>query len=145
MSVTSTTTTHAANLRRAANLLDEVGDRLPFQPYITSHRDGSILLDWFTQNEYKTEAEQKRAVQDITRLLGGKWVKGGYGDTFGLEQDRDGVRLSVTASRTAVCERVVTGTQQVVRPAVQASPERVETVEDVEWVCGSVLAEVVAS
>lgn len=143
MSDTSTTTTHAANLRRAADLLDEVGDRLPFQPYITSRSDGSIVLQWFTDIEY--EGDQKRAMQDITRLLGGEWVKDGYGDTFGLNQGRDGVRLSVTASRSAICERVVTGTRQVTVPAVEASPERVETVEDVDWICGSVLAESVAS
>ncbi len=145
MSTTTSTTTHAVNLRRAADLLDEVVDRLPFQPFITSRHDGSIVLQWFTQNHYEGEADQKRAMQDITRILGGKWAKDGDGDMFELERHLGGILLLVTASRTAVCERVVTGTRQVTVPAVEASPERVETVEAVEWVCGSVLAEVVAS
>ena len=96
-------------------------------------RNGGISLYWFTETEYEDEAEQKQAVQGITRLLGGKWDKGGHGDTFRLQQDRDGIRLSVNTSREAVCERVVTGTRQVTVPAIEASPERVETVEDVEW------------
>ncbi len=139
-----TMTTHAANLRRVADLLDEVGARLPFQPYLTSRHDG-ITLYWFTETEYETKAGQQRVVHALVRLLGGKWDKDGYGDTFRLQQDRDGVRLIVTASRAAVCERVVTGTRQVTVPAVGASPERVETIEDVEWVCGPVLAESVTS
>ncbi|HEY8664437.1 MAG TPA: hypothetical protein VIL68_12555, partial [Propionibacteriaceae bacterium] len=67
------------------------------------------------------------------------------GDDFRLTQvNPGGVSFHVVVHRAAVCERVVTGTHEVTMTATAArpaEPERVETVEDVTWVCSSLLAE----
>ena len=66
---------------------------------------------------------------------------------FDLTGELDGLHITLTAFRDTVCERVVTGTREVTRTvkdpeAIAAVPEVevTETVEDVEWRCGSLLA-----
>lgn len=87
----------------------------------------------------------------IVRLLPGpveKSVSGGH-DGFPSYFDAtatigDAIRVTVTAFRDDVCERVVTGTREVTKtipdPAVDVPTiEVTETVEDVEWVCGPLM------
>jgi hypothetical protein len=50
-------------------------------------------------------------------------------------------------ARDAVCERIVTGTHEVTvpaQPAIRAKKATTTVVEDVEWVCGSLLSDVTA-
>lgn len=51
------------------------------------------------------------------------------------------VTVSVYTLRSAVCERVVVGTETVEIPAVEAAPARTEEREVVEWHCRPVLAD----
>lgn len=74
----------------------------------------------------------------------------GTGDSlFGISADigETGFGLDVWADRNEVCERVVTGTETVVKEvpdpellAAVPTVKVVETVETVEWHCGSLLA-----
>jgi hypothetical protein len=141
MSKTATpSTAQVANLRALADLLDSVD--LPHLPYITSSVDGTISADWFLMHKEETHEGQKAAAVEIVRTIGGHWDKIDTYSDFVYRQKRDGVTLDVQVTREAVCERIVTGTRQVTVPAVEATPERVQTVEDVEWRCLPLLAEV---
>jgi hypothetical protein len=69
------------------------------------------------------------------------------GGTLRLSGKLHGLGVELVAYRNAVCERVVTGTREVTKTvkdpeALAAVPEIevTETVEDVEWRCGSILA-----
>jgi len=76
--------------------------------------------------------------------LGGEWDKNQWGERFDFTQVRGGLNLNVTVARDAVCERVVTGSHEVTVPASAATaavPGHTTTVEDIKWVCGSLLAE----
>lgn len=78
-----------------------------------------------------------------------KRVRDGSGcdSYFDLHGQLHGLRVQLTAYRDDVCERVVTGTEEVTRTvkdpeALAAVPEVevTETVETVEWRCHSILA-----
>jgi hypothetical protein len=128
-------------MQSVIEFLDEHGVDLPHQPMITSygHR-ATVDVDWYlTGNE-----DQKDQAAQIVRLIGGKWAKTDGGDRLYLRHRQGDIEFGVAVDREAVCERVVKGTREVTIPAVEAKPERVQTVEDVEWVCGSVLAEATA-
>jgi hypothetical protein len=54
-----------------------------------------------------------------------------------------GINIKVIADRGEVCERVVTGTREVTEEVPDPTAPKLtvtRTVEDVEWVCGSILA-----
>lgn len=148
--MTSTDTTvisTAAKLRKFADLLDAHPD-LP-APYISIMSSGSADAHWYLHINGHDLDEQKSVAAQIVRTLGGTWAKNDrfYDDALEFSQDRDGMLLEVVVNRAAVCERVVTGTHDVIvpagpaRPATPATPERVEVVEDVTWVCSSLLAD----
>ena len=66
-----------------------------------------------------------------------------YGDYINLDGKVAGLSIRLTAYRDTVCKRVVTGTEdreveEVVTPAV--TRKVTETVDVIEWDCGSVLA-----
>jgi hypothetical protein len=137
MSDTSTTSTA---LRQVADLLDAHPD-LP-QPTVTVYPSGRASLDWVLSVWVSSDlAEQRAAATSIVRAFDGHWDKtAGGSDAFYLKQTRDdGIRLCIIVERSAVCERVVTGTETRTVPAKPAEPERTETVETVEWVCGPLL------
>lgn len=97
-------------------------------------------------------AEQKRTAESVVRFLPGKADKRQYneGEWLKYSGEVDGVQWQVTCQRSAVCERVVTGTETITRtvpdPTVEVPMVEVtETVETVEWVCAPLLAESVAS
>jgi len=86
--------------------------------------------------------DQRATAVAIRRALGGKWDKGGSGDTMWLEYSTEWrgvpVNLTIFVDRSQVCERVVT-TESVLIPAMPAEPERTEVVETIEWRCDPIL------
>lgn len=85
---------------------------------------------------------QRAVTKKLIRAIGGTWKKGGYGDTMSLTRTfEDGLTVRVQGERTMMCEKVVTGTETVEIPAVEAQPARTEEREIVEWDCGTLLPE----
>lgn len=142
--------TMAETLRAVADLLDAHTPGLPLRPSVSVYDHIPHLADlaWnFHINGNAADAADQKAKAALTlRLLGGKWDKDFFDDTdrADFEQTRDGLRMRVTVNRSAVCERIVTGTETVTLSAVEAQPERTEEREVVEWRCDPVLAEVSA-
>jgi hypothetical protein len=125
-------------MQTVVEFLDEHGVDLPAQPHITSYsHSGRSDVCWYLQGS----EEQKAVAAQVLRIVGGKWAKSEGSDVLYFRQARGDVEFTVAVDREAVCERVVKGTREVTIPAVKAQPARVQIVEDVEWVCGSVLAE----
>lgn len=148
MTTTDTLTSTSVRLRAIADLID-AHPNLPV-PYITAHSSGNVAASWYLHiNALEKDLPgQKATAASIVRILGGQWDKREHNDdVFILTQVRDGIMLQVQVNRAAVCERVVTGTHEVTvpatpaRPAMEAKPERTEQVEDVTWVCSSLLAD----
>lgn len=91
---------------------------------------GFGTLSWYV-------GEDKDLAIRVIRATRGKWTKTASNSFMTYKHIvSDGVRLEVVISRSAVCERVVTGTEEIVHPAVD---ERVEVVETVEWICHPLL------
>jgi hypothetical protein len=67
----------------------------------------------------------------------GRWDKRTDSYYFALKREVNGLNIEIKAYRDAVCQRVVVGTKTVIHKAVEARPETVEEVEEVEWVCGT--------
>jgi hypothetical protein len=146
MTTTDTLTTTSVKLRALADLIDAHPD-LP-SPCITSFTSGAMEASWYLHVHGMDLTSQKATATRIVRILGGQWDKRERSDdVFMLTQVRDGITLDVQVNRAAVCKRVVTGTHEVTvpstpaRPAMEAEPERTEQVEDVTWVCSSLLAD----
>jgi hypothetical protein len=139
----ATKTSTADRLRAAADFLD-AHPGLPV-PVITSYSSGTVDIGWQLMNDDAVKDDQRPAVQQIIRAIGGKWSKQEGGDTLCLRQKRDGLGLCIFVTREQVCERVVTGEELVTVPAVDARPERTEVREIVEWRCEPVLAESVSA
>lgn len=92
-----------------------------------------------------TPVDQKSLMREIRQGLNlrGVWEKSAYSEDFNISH-RDtetGLRVTINANRTAVCEKRVIGTEEKVIPAIEARPEKVETVEIVEWDCGTLLSD----
>jgi hypothetical protein len=142
-----TTISTVTVLRNFADLLDAHPD-LP-APYISIMSGGRTAdAHWYLHINDHSLDEQKATAAQIVRILGGKWDKKDrfYNDALEFNQVRGRLTLQVVVTRAAICERVVIGTREVMieavpaRPATKAAPGRVEVVEDVEWVCSSLLA-----
>lgn len=91
--------------------------------------------------------DPKATLAAVAKALPGKVTKSANDASghFNLNGSVGGIKLHVIAYRNEVCERVVTGTREVTKtipdPMVTVPTiEVTEVVEDVEWVCGSVLA-----
>jgi hypothetical protein len=137
-STTDPRTAYTAGLRQLADLLDSTPD-LPLP--------ATDSFDWFLFGSGLTEAEQKAEATRLVRLLPGKQDKWETGSLFRFRGYLGGLRTQVIVDRDAVCERVVTGTREVIREvpdpeALAAVPTKVvtETVEDVRWECRPLLA-----
>jgi len=144
----STATTVSENLRVLADLIEAHPDLPP--PYVTAGAYGTDASWYLHINDLARDLpEQKAVAARVVSTLGGKWAKSEDGERYRFSQTRtDGLGLNVTVNRAAVCERVVTGSHEVTVPAMDARPAepgRVETVEDVTWVCSSLLAEPVSA
>jgi len=148
MVTTETRVNYTTRLRALADLIDDHPD-LP-TPYVTSF-ETHLDVHWYLHIHDIDLADQKATAAFIVQALGGKWDKTQDGERFDFTQTREGMILEVAVNRAAVCERVVTGTHKVTVPATPAipkqaaRPERTATVEDVQWVCSSLLAEPVSS
>jgi len=130
-------TTFTDKLRAVADLLDQHPD-LP-EPYVRVSSSPSALVAWWLTVEGRNDADQKATAASIIRSLGGDWAKQDRDEDLNFRQERSGIEMLIQVRREAVCERVVTGTETVTIPAVEARPERIETRETYEWRCGSLL------
>jgi hypothetical protein len=125
---------YIAGLRMLADIL-EADDTLP----LPVHGRG-LPVSWSFWDDETAKTEMAR----VARALPGKKTKD-YGDTyFRLGGQLSGLNVQLTAMRAAVCERVVTGVREVT--VTEPDPDaptvtRVETVEDVEWRCSPLLAD----
>jgi hypothetical protein len=130
----------AGALRVVADLIDAHPD-LPLPCVWGYGSTGNVEVQWqLTHGEHKDE--QRAMARVILRAIGGEWKKDASTELFSFDQRRDGLNLNVIAARDQICERVVTGTETVTIPAVEAQPERTEEREVVEWRCEPVMAEV---
>lgn len=93
--------------------------------------------------------DTKEQVQAWSRVMTGakhKEIEDDANYGFRLVGQINGVRVKVLVARDEVCRRVVTGTRTVTttEPITEVVGEREVTVEleDVEWVCEPLLAEV---
>jgi hypothetical protein len=98
---------------------------------------------------YLTSADPRAELAKFARIMPGPLRKEAKqaGGTFGLAGKMHGLHFDAVAYRSAVCERVVTGTGTVTRTvpdpdalANVPTVEVTETVEHVEWVCAPLLA-----
>lgn len=135
----ATITTTADGLRAAADLLTAHPD-LPTPCVFAYDSSGTIEVSWhlLSGDDNSTEA-QKAAARAIITAIGGTWDKNPYGERFDFERKYGPLDLQIYATRDAMCERVVVGSETVTVPAVQAQPERTEEREMVEWRCESLL------
>lgn len=141
---TTTSTRQTEGLRAAADFIDAHPD-LP-KPYITAFTSKEhVELNYYLHiNGFGDLAEQKATAVAIVRAVGGTWEKEAWGDDFRFAADLGPLRFDVRVKREAVCERIVTGTETITLPAVEAQPERTEEREVVEWRCEPLLAEATA-
>lgn len=129
---------------RYSDLLRAVADLIDAHDLVECHVDGA---HWITVHVHATEDDPKREAAKWRRALGGTWDKGDLNNVITMEQK--GVDLPGRPKVTifldkASCVRNVVGHEDVVIPAVEAAPERIERREIVEWDCEPVLAEVVS-
>jgi len=128
---------YIAGLRQLADLLEQHADVLP----LPLEGTGSDMSLYFLGGD-DAKSELAAAVHVIPARLHKNDPDSTYGRTYyGLSGRLHGLRISLTAYREAVCERVVIGTKIVAHPAMPAEPERTEVVEQVEWRCHPVLAD----
>ena len=94
---------------------------------------------WYLHND----ENRKEVFADLARRMGN--LKKVYGDDFmWLKRDFGKyVRMTVSAERSSVCERIVTGVRDVpehVLPAREETLVEAHTEEIVEWRCPPILA-----
>ena len=138
MNTTTVAETMAANLRAAADLIAQHPHLAA--PYVTTSSTGRVDLDWYLSHK----ADGRSIAAEIVRSIDGGWERGEAdfsGPLATWTQKRDGLTLMVSVSREQVCERIVTGTETVTIPAVEAVPERTEIRETVEWRCAPLLTD----
>jgi len=119
--------TYTDRLRALADLIDEYN--LTLLPYVIDETDISV----HGHGEGATEQ-----IAAWRRALGGVWEKSSIPDSIVLGQTIESLPGSPWVElyiRKDHCVRRVVGTEEVVVPAVEAQPERVEVREIVEWDC----------
>ena len=122
---------YIAGLRELADLLERHDD-LPL-PYRGSMSD----LVWI---EVTRDAdEQKALAAKFTRLIPSTISKEPRDTALDVKGSIRGLQVCMVVNRSAVCERIVKGTKTVTIPAKPAEPERTVEVDEVDWVCGSIL------
>ena len=125
---------YTKGLRQFADLLDAN----PSLGLPMHGRDYSPIGFYLTGDE-----DAKKALANFARVMPGTVTKDADPQTFFiLNGNLAGLHVRAIAYRDEVCERKVVGTHEQVipaTPAVEAMPERTAVIEDVEWVCGSIL------
>lgn len=130
-------TEYTKGLRQLADILD-------------SHPDLPLPWSGTTNSSLAIFTQTREQVATFARLIPGKLTKKVNNDDayygFELRGAICGLNVLIYAPRAEVCERVVLGTREVTvpatprRPAVKALPATTTTIEDVQWLCGSLLA-----
>lgn len=130
-------------LRAAADVVEAMPAEVPAPDVHVRPWADDIKITWHLSI---TDGDQQRdQALAIRRALGGTWNKGSVGDSFWLARKSEDLDLTIHCDREQVCHRVVTGTETVTVPAVEAQPERTEVREVVEWQCDPIVSEQVAS
>lgn len=117
--------------------LRQLADWLEANPEIdlpwTGTYDSFSLGVWVSKEELATIARALpgKVEKDFTTLDTVVYVRAAFA----------GLKVEAYAGRNAVCERIVTGTETVTVPAVEAKPERTEEREVIEWHCMPLLAD----
>lgn len=132
----STREDYISGLRKLADLLEQRTE-LPIPWHGDMDQGGALAV-------YMLSAEREAFVEAV-RALPGKAEKAVERDTYRVSTMLDGLGIEIVAFRDNVCRKVVTGTREVTKtipdPAAQVPMVEVtETVEDIEWVCGPLLA-----
>jgi hypothetical protein len=102
--------------------------------YVTVNVDYGDGIDIHVSNG--PDAKQVMAILRKA-IAPGRWEKDTNNYYFSLTREVDGLDIAIKSGREAVCQRVVIGVKTEVIPAREAQPERIEEVEEVEWVCGT--------
>lgn len=142
MSAVDRRAAYISGLRKLADLLEQ--NPTINLPYATGTADTPAQRVTFYMLRDKREdfaAVVRRFPGPLT-----KEAEGRAEGTYGVAGKLDGLYFDVVATRSNVCERVVTGTREVTvtipDPSIEVpTVEVTKTVEDVEWVCGPLLAE----
>lgn len=126
--------TYPALLRKLAELIEE-------NQLITPY----TVTDWeVTIHSYDDDAPAQMAAW--RRTLGGTWTKGDQDNVILLRQSKiaslPGNPEVILYIGKNACVRKVVGQKEVIVPAVEAQPERVELVDEVVWDCEPVLSAV---
>lgn len=127
---------YTAGLRLLADLLDR-------HPEVPLPYDGSaapLVISFLSDNP-------KAKLAAAARAFPGPLSKDADGTYFDLNGHLRGLLVQFTALRNAVCERVVVGTDTVVKQVPDPAAPMVAVVEEVdrvEWVCSPVLAAAVS-
>lgn len=113
-------------------------------PYLQSSVAGTPTPTLYI---YLVSGDQREDLATITRALGSvEKIVSEQTRQFYVRRQFAGIALVASADRDEVCERRVTGTREVTREVLD--PERLaavpkvsvtEVIEDVEWVCTSLL------
>jgi hypothetical protein len=131
---------YISGLRKFLDIL-EAHEEIPLPYYGTDPTYSRMSINFL-----RCGADNKAAMAAAARVLPGPLEKGTTAETyFDLRGSIDGFFYELTALRSEVCERVVTGvetiTMTVPDPAVTVpTVEVTQEVETVEWRCGSILA-----
>lgn len=134
--------------------VSQLGVWLP-QPSIAPHEIEFAFSTWQLPHDLRltmSEEEQARAVverfRNAARAIGGRWEKNDpkvsdWNDRqyiFTNAVDVGTAKLRLRMERDLICERKVVGTKEVVKPAVEAQPERVVIEEVYERECKPLFA-----
>ena len=136
--VTDQRAEYIKGLRALADVIEQHPDlRLPS----TGHSDWAPI-------HVIPRDDQRAELAAWARVLPGRKAKSPRGEYLDLEGTLHGLHIKVICDRGEVCERVVVGTEEVTKEVpdpeyVAAAPmvTVTETVEQVEWRCGSILAD----
>lgn len=129
-------TDYIAGLRAIADLLERDADL----PLPTTRK-----IEWAAHWYASSDDEIPAVVADLARRIPGKLTKndpssGGYAEAYyELSGNVGGMPVRVWAERSMVCERVVTGTREVVKEVPTATEQVTVTEETVAWVCRPIL------
>lgn len=122
-------TAYTEGLRQLADWLDAHPDI--DLPWTGTTYDPFSLGVWLTKEE----------LAEIVRALPGRVEKQFDETVVRVTSAFGGLRVQAYSGRNEVCERIVTGTETVTVPAIEAKPERTEVREVVEWRCHPILAD----
>jgi len=126
---------YTAGLRALADLLDANPD----VPVPHSGSSKSFAIEWILANN----PHQRELLAVVARFIPGAVRKDASTKFFDISGKVRGLHLHAWADRNEVCTRRVVGTHQETKqiPDPAASlVEVTETVEEVEWDCGPILA-----